>query len=270
MVWLEDIKPSEPVTPISLCGRWVLDSLKEWVAFVKEPRGPRVRLVIFLLILSIDLILLCTVGELDILLLFLRREPLGWSQSLYGYFKGVENLLRGLVLILALPLLKRKAHVRDTSLAMAGMVSKIVGLVLLSLATQTWIVFVSGIVGMAQGLPSAGIRSMMSSLVKRNEQGRLFSILAVSESVVAMIAALMFNTIYPHTLHFFPGFCFIMAAIISFIAMCIIIYMHRTGTAELCAPAPYGSMEEEGAEDEDKEMDFRVATVVEEDHFAYI
>ena len=64
VVWLEDIKPAQPVVATSgLCGRWVLDSLKEMVQFVKEPRGPRVRLVIFLLVLSIDVLLLCTVGK---------------------------------------------------------------------------------------------------------------------------------------------------------------------------------------------------------------
>lgn len=265
---LPDIKPTELVTPTKWCGRWIVDSLKEWVVILKQPRGPRVRVVLFLLILSIDLILLCTVGELDILLLFLRREPLSWPQSMYGYYKGMENLLRGLVLVTVLPLLKKKMKTRDTSLAMAGMASKSMGLILLGVANQTWIVFLSGVFGMGQGFIAAGIRSMMSSLVKKNEQGRLFSILAVSEIVVAMIAAVLFNTIYPRTLHFFPGFCFIMAAAISLVAFCIIFYMHQTGTAELCTPAPYGNMEEE--EGEDNVDQFPVATIVEEEHFAYI
>lgn len=78
---------------------------------------------------------------MDILLLYLRRDPLGWSQSLFGYFKGMENLLRGLMLLLVLPLFKKKLHVRDTTVVIGGILSKVVGLVLMGLATQTWLVF---------------------------------------------------------------------------------------------------------------------------------
>ena len=53
--------------------------------------------------------------------------------------------------------------------------------------------------------------------------GRLFSLVAASESLVAVLAALLFNTIYPETLHFFPGFSFIMAAAISFVAFFIVV-----------------------------------------------
>lgn len=62
LLWLDDIKPSQPVAPSP--GGWICDSLKVMVQFVKQPRGPRVRLVISLLILSIDILLLCTIGEL--------------------------------------------------------------------------------------------------------------------------------------------------------------------------------------------------------------
>lgn len=80
-------------------------------------------------------------GELDILLLYLRLEPLAWSQTLFGYFKGVENLLQGLMLILVLPFLKRKLRVCDTFLVMGGILSKVVGLAVMGLANTTWLVF---------------------------------------------------------------------------------------------------------------------------------
>lgn len=62
LLWLDDIKPTQPGTGTVLWGRWVWDSLKEMGHFMKRPRGPRVRLVILLLIITIDLILLCTIG----------------------------------------------------------------------------------------------------------------------------------------------------------------------------------------------------------------
>ena len=53
-------------------------------------------------------------------------------------------------------------------------------------------------------------------------------------------------------------------------------YLHRTGSAELCAPLPYATMAEEtdsdsGMEGRGREQDnFHIATLANEDHFAYM
>ena len=82
----------------------------------------------------------CCTGENDILLLYLKRSPRSWSFTTYGYYKGSENFSRGLAVLLFLPLLK-KIPLRDTTLILAGLVSKAAGLTLLGLARQTWTIF---------------------------------------------------------------------------------------------------------------------------------
>lgn len=61
---------------------------------------------------------------------------------MFGYFKGAENLLKGLMLVVVLPILKKKLHVRDTAIVMGGAMSKVAGLIILGIATKTWIVFI--------------------------------------------------------------------------------------------------------------------------------
>lgn len=68
--WLEEIRPSQTVNISNICGRWILENVKESVNFITKRRPPRVRCSIFLLIISINLILLCTIGEGIFLCLF--------------------------------------------------------------------------------------------------------------------------------------------------------------------------------------------------------
>jgi PCFT/HCP family folate transporter-like MFS transporter 1/3 len=81
-------------------------------------------------------------GENDVLLLYLKRFPRSWSYTLYGYFSGAQNLTRGAAVLLLLPLLKRGAKLRDTTLVLAGLVSKMAGLLVLGLSQSTWMVFI--------------------------------------------------------------------------------------------------------------------------------
>lgn len=62
LLWLPDIKPAQPGAAVVRWGRWACDSLTDMGRFLKRPRGPRVRLNILLLIVTIDVVLLCTIG----------------------------------------------------------------------------------------------------------------------------------------------------------------------------------------------------------------
>ncbi|XP_076450273.1 proton-coupled folate transporter-like isoform X2 [Babylonia areolata] len=204
-----------------------LNPLRDMWRFVSAPRDTRVRVHLALFIVVLDILQLCTTGENDILLLYLKRTPRNWSYTTYGYFKGAENFTRGAAVLLLLPLLKKMASPRDTTLILAGLVSKMAGLVLLGLARETWLVFLVVGVACLQGFPSAGLRSLLASLVHKDEQGRLFGLVASTESVVSLTSTLIFNGIYPETLSLYDGLCFQLAAFFVFICFVIVMFQHR-------------------------------------------
>ncbi|XP_012935892.1 proton-coupled folate transporter isoform X2 [Aplysia californica] len=164
---------------------------------------------------------------MDIALLYLK-ENLNFSQTLFGYFKGLDNFLRGITLITVLPLVKRFTSIRDLPLVLVGFISFAVNFVVLGVASTQWMVFLAAVLGMLKGVPSAGIRAMMSSMVSQDEQGRLFGIVAASESIITLIASVLFNELYPATVHIFPGLCYMLGAGLILLMFLLILYLHCT------------------------------------------
>ncbi|XP_076450271.1 uncharacterized protein LOC143286547 [Babylonia areolata] len=208
------------------CHGTCLRSLRDMWRFVTTPRDTRVKVHLTLFILVMDTLELCTRGTMGIRLLYLKRSPRNWSYTTYGYFQGSGSFVRGAAVLLLLPLLKKMASPRDTTLILAGLVSKVAGLVLLGLATETWTIFlVVGVAGL-QGFPPAGLRSTLASLVPKDEQGRLFGLVAATQGVVSLVSTLIFNGIYPETLSLYDGLCFQLAAFLVFICFVIVMFQH--------------------------------------------
>ncbi|XP_048259591.1 solute carrier family 46 member 3-like isoform X2 [Haliotis rufescens] len=206
-----------------ICTYWFLSSIKESGRFLMKKRQRKRKLHIFLLFIVLILLMIATVGEADVLLLYTRRAPLSWSQTTFGYYKGLENFTRGLTLVTVMPLCRK---MRDTTLGLWGLASKIIGLVVMGFSTQTWLLFLVVIFAMFQGFPAAVARSLVSNMVSPAEQGRLFGLVAVVvDSTGSLLSYLIFNELYPATLAFFPGFSFMLAAGLCVIAAAIMLWL---------------------------------------------
>ncbi|XP_041353727.1 proton-coupled folate transporter-like [Gigantopelta aegis] len=227
VLWVEDISADNPGRGDKGIFRyWFRDSLVETWNCVRTPRSEKKVLYVSLMMITMVILMAGTSGEMDILYLYTKRAPLSWTQTTYGYYKGLENFSRSLLLLTLLPILKKKMSMRDTTVSLGGMISKTIAFIVIGVASKTWMVFIVVLLSMFQGFPSSGVRSLMSGMVEKNEQGRLFSILAVAENIAALLASLMFNELYPATLHIMPGFCFLLAAGITVIGFCIVLYLH--------------------------------------------
>ncbi|XP_046577628.1 solute carrier family 46 member 3-like [Haliotis rubra] len=218
----------------SFCEYWILGSIKESGRCVMKKRQGKRTLWIVLLLIVFNLQVIAAVCENDVLLLYTRRAPLSWSQTTLGYYQGLENFLRSLMLVTVLPLCRK---MRNTTLGLWGLTSKGIGLVLLGLSKRTWHAFLVPLISMFQGFTSTAIRSLLPSLVSQDEQGkdiqvprvhhlftgRAFGLVAALNSISVLVASLLFNELYPATLDFFPGLSFMLAAGLSVVAGVIIL-----------------------------------------------
>lgn len=73
--------------------------------------------------------------------LFLRHQPLSFSQSLCGVFVGCSWLGKGAGILLCVLLLKMKTEVRDTTLMICGTLSGIASKYVLAFSYTTWMAF---------------------------------------------------------------------------------------------------------------------------------
>ncbi|KAL4238583.1 hypothetical protein ACF0H5_003290 [Mactra antiquata] len=253
--WLENVKVEESETSpgqesagVGAICQLFLTMGKDVFLCVYNKRTEKKKLVyLTLLILILFCLMLDTAGEGDILLIYTRYHPFNWSQTKLGLYKGLESFLRGLAVLTLLPLLKVKMKVKDTAIIIIGLLSKIALLIMLGVANSTALLFIGSVLGTLQGFGSAAIRSMSSSLVQTSEQAKLFSLIGIFESIASLAASSIFNNVYNATLEFFPGFCFLMAALIIGLCVLVAIYMHVTFYKYI--PQEYGTLQNETVDD---------------------
>ena len=73
--------------------------------------------------------------------LYLRRQPLSWTQSLYGYYVGVLALVHGVALVAIMPLMKKVMKVTDTGILIFATILQAVAEAFFGFCTKTWMVF---------------------------------------------------------------------------------------------------------------------------------
>lgn len=228
---LPDIKPTqtgeELAEPRNAC---CVNPVRDMWTFLTTPRDRRKKLHLVLFIIVLGILQLCTTGESDVLLLYPKREPFNWSYTKYGYFSGANSATRCAAVLLLLPLLKKLTSLRDTVLILAGLISRIIGLIILGAAKQEWLIFLVVAVGALQGFPSAGLRSSMAGLVEKDEQGRMFALVAATEGIASSLATWLFNDLWPLTLKLYDGLCFHLAAALTIVCFVIVLWQHKNLT----------------------------------------
>ncbi|XP_064189277.1 proton-coupled folate transporter isoform X2 [Anguilla rostrata] len=173
------------------------------------------------------LLMICTflnnliaMGDQAVLLLYLTYTPREFTTEMYGVFNSARMLLFGFALMGLFPLLLRCFG--EMTLAKMSAFLRTVSCVLMAFSTNTWMVFLAAVVGTPSGIPQAVTRSLSSAIVDPNEQGAMFSFMASMEALCLLVAAMLFNGLYPLTLTSFPGMVFIMMAGFAFIILIFI------------------------------------------------
>ncbi|XP_064022470.1 proton-coupled folate transporter isoform X1 [Pogoniulus pusillus] len=182
-----------------------------------EHRSSRSQLALY----SLAFFLLVTVhfGAKDIFVLYELGFPLCWTSDFIGY-GSAANYLAYLSSLGGLRLLQ--LCLKDSWVAEIALVSNIAGLVVISIATTTAVMFTGyGILFLSMAATPV-IRSKLSKLVSETEQGALFASVACVQGLCSLVATGVFNSLYPATLNFMRGFPFLFGAIILLIPAAII------------------------------------------------
>ncbi|XP_062864000.1 proton-coupled folate transporter [Trichomycterus rosablanca] len=197
--------------------------------FKKRPNQDRLKLHFLILCTFINN--LVAVGDNSILLLYLMYKPREFTTAMYGVFNSVRMFLLGFGLLCVFPLLRR--CLKEMTLAKLSVTFRATSYVLMAFSTNTWMVFCVAVVGTPSGITQAVIRSLSSTIVGPDEQGAMFSFSASVEATCYILAAILFNGLYPQTLSTFPGMSFIIMAV-----FCIIVLIFMQWVSEMPATHP--------------------------------
>ncbi|XP_007534822.1 solute carrier family 46 member 2 [Erinaceus europaeus] len=159
---------------------------------------------------------LAVVGTVEVMPLFVLREPLKWNQVQVGY-----GMAAGYTIFITsfLGVLVFSRCFLDTTMIMIGMVSFGSGALLLAFVKETYMFYIARAVMLFALIPITTIRSTMSKLIKGSSYGKVFVILQLSLALTGVVTSTVYNEIYQLTMEKFVGTCFALSSFLSFLAI---------------------------------------------------
>uniref|UniRef100_A0AAV2JDY5 Solute carrier family 46 member 3 n=1 Tax=Knipowitschia caucasica TaxID=637954 RepID=A0AAV2JDY5_KNICA len=110
----------------------------------------------------------------------------------------------------------------QTIMVLLGFLSFIVGMVMVSFAKTTELMFFARIPMFLAAMPFPVIRSMMSKIISKAKQGALFACISCTESLAGTVSMAAFNSIYAATVAWNSSFVFLLSAGLCMIPSIII------------------------------------------------
>ncbi|XP_058927548.1 solute carrier family 46 member 2 [Kogia breviceps] len=187
---------------------------------VRHPSSPAKakpkKTIIALLFVGAIIYDLAVVGTVDVIPLFVLREPLSWNQVQVGY-----GMASGYTIFITsfLGILVFSRYFQDTTMIMIGMVSFASGALLLASVKETYMFYIARATMLFALIPITTIRSAMSKLIKGSSYGKVFVILQLSLALTGVVTSTVYNKIYQLTMDKFVGTCFALSSFLSFLAI---------------------------------------------------
>ncbi|KAG9348459.1 hypothetical protein JZ751_002194 [Albula glossodonta] len=181
--------------------------------------------ILVLLLLAFTIFCFCNIGTTSVVILYELNEPLCWSEILIGYGSALSTT----------SFLTSFMGVFVLSYCLPNLAIVLIGLLSITTVRVPMVLAV---------MPAPVLRSMMSQIASKSEQGALFACVAFMEMLSTSVAFITFSGIYAATVAWFPGFCFLVAAGLCLIPMAVIGAVGFLGSSKATVTEPLISEEE--------------------------
>ncbi|NXR38345.1 TSCOT protein, partial [Zosterops hypoxanthus] len=178
---------------------------------ISTPISPS-KLIIILLFVAAILYDLAVVGAMNVLPLFLLREPLSWNAVEIGHGNAA-----GYVIFITsfLGVLVFSKYMRDITMIMIGVASFSAGILIMAFVRWTFLFYIARAVMLFALIPLPTIRSMLSKHVEGSSYGKVFVLLQLSLVTTGVVTSTVYNKIYQNTLDWYSSFCFILSFLVG-------------------------------------------------------
>lgn len=153
-------------------------------------------------------------------------SPRNFTPELVGYFFAEVLFIKGIGVILGIPLMSKILKWSDLTIAIVGSVISIGQYIFLGFASNKWMMFVGGLIAIGAGITPPCMRSMISKQVEPSEQGTTFALVASLEVLETLLASLIFNSIYSATVDWLPGFCYFLMSGMTVFPIILLIWLY--------------------------------------------
>lgn len=162
------------------------------------------------------------IGTSPIFILYELDSPLCWNEVFIGYGSALGSIS---FLSSFLGIWVFSYFMEDIHMAFIGILTTMVGMAMTAFARTTLMMFLVRLPFLFTIVPLSVLRSMMSKVVRSTEQGTLFACIAFLETLSGATAVTVFNGIYSATVGWYPGFIFLLSAVLLLIpamSLCVV------------------------------------------------
>ncbi|KAM6105432.1 LOW QUALITY PROTEIN: solute carrier family 46 member 2 [Pterocles gutturalis] len=170
------------------------------------------KLIIIMLFVAAILYDFAVVGTMNVLSLFLLKEPLSWNAVEIGHGKAA-----GYVIFITsfLGVFVFSRYLRDITMIMTGVTSFSAGIFVMAFVRWTFLFYIARAVMLFALIPLPTIRSMLSKHIEGSSYGKVFVLLQLSLVTTGVVTSTVYNKIYQNTMNWYSSFCFILSFIVG-------------------------------------------------------
>ena len=157
---------------------------------------------------------------------FFTIEKFNWSEDIVGYSLGFIGLLAAIVQGgLIRVIIPKLGNIKSVYF---GMIFYIIGLTLISLAQESWMIFAFAIPLSLGGISGPALQGIMTNNIPDDEQGEFQGGMTSLISLTAIVGPLLMTNLFSYftsesTNYYFPGAPFVLAAVLSVFGLIIAI-----------------------------------------------
>eukprot|EP00066_Takifugu_rubripes_P010705 XP_003978737.2 PREDICTED: thymic stromal cotransporter homolog isoform X1 [Takifugu rubripes] len=155
-------------------------------------------------------------GAVEILGVFVVKEPLSWTAAQVGYGNAAGCAI---FITSFLGLLLFRRCMNDVTLVLIGMISFASGIFFMAFVRSTTTFYLARSLTLFALIPMPTIRSLLSKQVPASSCGMTLTGLQLSLKFMGLIYIPVFTKIYQGTLDGFPGLVFMLSSIVTVLAM---------------------------------------------------
>ncbi|KAM3601905.1 uncharacterized protein V6R79_021003 [Siganus canaliculatus] len=210
---LEETVKKAPTDATVLEGSSQNSALKQMIFGVYQlfyGASRRCKTVLTLLILVFTSFSFAYMGGISLLTLYELHKPLCWTEILIGYGSALSMSVF-LTSFVGVSLFTY-CGVPQLVMVLLGILSVLSGMITLAFTKTTLQMFLVRVPLLLSIMPFPVLRSMMSKIISKSEQGALFACLSFLDSLTTNISTAVFNSVYAATVAWYPGFVFLLSA----------------------------------------------------------
>ncbi|XP_076005808.1 lysosomal proton-coupled steroid conjugate and bile acid symporter SLC46A3 [Genypterus blacodes] len=209
---LEETVKKPPPDAYALDGsqQWAVADVLDGARRLFTGASRRCKTVLILLMIVFTSFSFSYFGSISLITLYELNKPLCWSEILIGYGSALSTTV--FIASFAGVTLFTCCGVPQLLIVLMGILSVVSGLIMVAFAKTTLVMFLVRAPMLLAIMPFPVLRSMMSKIIPKSEQGALFACVAFLESLTTNVANAVFSSVYAATVEWYPGFSFLLAA----------------------------------------------------------